>query len=80
MQGRALEWPRPLSGGAPALGGPAAALLPVTSWRTGNECRAASAACFPLQPCPMCYTACMWAHIDHVYYGATYDDVLQYGR
>lgn len=34
----------------------------------------------PPQPCPMCYTACMWAHIEHVYYGATYEDVLQYGK
>ncbi|KAL4421669.1 hypothetical protein ABPG77_001210 [Micractinium sp. CCAP 211/92] len=32
------------------------------------------------QPCPMCYTACMWAHVEHVYYGATYEDVLQYGK
>ncbi|KAL4421244.1 hypothetical protein ABPG75_010535 [Micractinium tetrahymenae] len=32
------------------------------------------------QPCPMCYTACMWAHIDHVYYGATYEDVMHYGK
>ncbi|KAL4855753.1 Guanine deaminase [Chlorella vulgaris] len=32
------------------------------------------------QPCPMCYTACMWARVDHVYYAATYEDVLQYGK
>jgi tRNA(Arg) A34 adenosine deaminase TadA len=32
------------------------------------------------QPCPMCYTACMWARVDHVYYAATYQDVLKYGR
>ena len=26
------------------------------------------------EPCPMCLCACMWANIDHVYYGCTIDD------
>lgn len=30
--------------------------------------------------CPMCYSVCMWAHIKHVYYAATYDDALEYGN
>ena len=32
------------------------------------------------EPCPMCYSACMWARVDEVYYGATYQDVKEYGR
>lgn len=31
------------------------------------------------QPCPMCMTACMWAHLDRVYYAATFEDVKIYG-
>jgi guanine deaminase len=26
------------------------------------------------EPCPMCLAACMWANIDHVYFGCTLDD------
>lgn len=29
--------------------------------------------------CPMCLGACYWAHIDHIYYGATIADSLKYG-
>lgn len=29
--------------------------------------------------CPMCLCAAMWAHIDHIYYGATIQDSLKYG-
>ena len=32
------------------------------------------------QPCPMCSTAIMWARVDHVYYGATYEDVMENGK
>ncbi|EFN53571.1 hypothetical protein CHLNCDRAFT_13956, partial [Chlorella variabilis] len=32
------------------------------------------------QPCPMCSTAIMWARVDHVYYGATYEDVMENGN
>jgi len=30
--------------------------------------------------CPMCLTACYWAHIDHIYYGASVADALKYGE
>lgn len=29
--------------------------------------------------CPMCLATAYWAHIDHVYYGATTEDALKYG-
>ena len=29
--------------------------------------------------CPMCLSAAYWAHIDHIYYGATTGDSLKYG-
>lgn len=29
--------------------------------------------------CPMCLSAAYWAHIDHIYYGATVEDALKYG-
>jgi guanine deaminase len=32
------------------------------------------------EPCPMCYTACMWARIEKIYYAATYADVKEYGK
>jgi guanine deaminase len=30
--------------------------------------------------CPMCLSAAYWAHIDHIYYGATTGDALKYGN
>ena len=32
------------------------------------------------QPCPMCHTACLWARLEAIYYGAKYEDVKKYGR
>ena len=32
------------------------------------------------QPCPMCHTACLWARLEKIYYGATYEDVKEYGK
>jgi guanine deaminase len=29
--------------------------------------------------CPMCLAATYWAHIEHIYYGATTGDALKYG-
>lgn len=29
--------------------------------------------------CPMCLAASYWAHIDHIFYGATVEDALKYG-
>jgi len=31
------------------------------------------------EPCPMCYAACCWAHLDHVFFGATIEDAKKYG-
>jgi guanine deaminase len=31
------------------------------------------------EPCPMCLTACYWAHISRVVFGATSHDVATYG-
>jgi tRNA(Arg) A34 adenosine deaminase TadA len=30
--------------------------------------------------CPMCLATAYWAHIDHIYYGATIDDAFKYGN
>ena len=30
--------------------------------------------------CPMCLCTAYWAHLDHIYYGATIDDALKYGE
>jgi tRNA(Arg) A34 adenosine deaminase TadA len=32
------------------------------------------------EPCPMCFAATMWAHIDQMYYGARVEDALKYGE
>lgn len=32
------------------------------------------------QPCPMCHCTALWAHVDKVFYGATYQDVMRYGK
>ena len=32
------------------------------------------------EPCPMCYAACCWAHLDAIYYGSTQKDALEYGN
>ena len=29
--------------------------------------------------CPMCLATCYWAHLRHIYYGATVQDSLKYG-
>ncbi|KHJ86096.1 cytidine and deoxycytidylate deaminase zinc-binding region [Oesophagostomum dentatum] len=29
-------------------------------------------------PCPMCMGACLWAHLDAIYYGASAEQVLAY--
>jgi guanine deaminase len=31
------------------------------------------------EPCPMCYAACCWAHVAHVFYGAKIEDAKKYG-
>lgn len=30
--------------------------------------------------CPMCLATAYWAHLDHIYYGATMEDALKYGE
>ena len=30
--------------------------------------------------CPMCMATAYWAHLDHIYYGATTADALKYGE
>lgn len=30
--------------------------------------------------CPMCLATAYWAHVDHIYYGATTEDSLKYGN
>lgn len=30
--------------------------------------------------CPMCLATAYWAHLDHIYYGATTSDALKYGN
>ena len=32
------------------------------------------------EPCPMCYAACCWAHIDTIYYASTCDDANEFGE
>jgi tRNA(Arg) A34 adenosine deaminase TadA len=32
------------------------------------------------QCCPMCLAAAYWAHLDHIFYGATFEDALTYGH
>ncbi len=31
------------------------------------------------EPCPMCYAACCWAHMGHIFYGATMKDTTDLG-
>ena len=30
--------------------------------------------------CPMCLATAYWAHLDHIFYGATYEDSTKYGN
>ena len=32
------------------------------------------------EPCPMCLSACYWAHIDKIYYASTVEDAMEYGN
>lgn len=32
------------------------------------------------EPCPMCMAAAYWAGIEHIYYSATVDETLRYGK
>ncbi len=32
------------------------------------------------EPCPMCYAACCWAHVDEIYFASTCEDAKQYGQ
>ncbi len=31
------------------------------------------------EPCPLCYAACCWAHIGHIFYAATMEDTTRLG-
>ena len=31
------------------------------------------------EPCPMCYAACCWAHVDAIYFASTCEDAHQFG-
>ncbi|MBC8421721.1 nucleoside deaminase [bacterium] len=31
------------------------------------------------EPCPMCYGACWWARVDHIFYASTVHDALVHG-
>ena len=32
------------------------------------------------EPCPMCYAACCWAHIDEIYFASTCADASEFGH
>ncbi|MBI69321.1 MAG: tRNA-specific adenosine deaminase [Phycisphaerae bacterium] len=32
------------------------------------------------EPCPMCFAACCWAHIDEIFYASTCADASEYGQ
>ena len=31
------------------------------------------------EPCPMCYGACWWARVEHIYYASTIQDAKEFG-